>query len=153
MALFLRIAISDPPLDCAFGMIQAHSSLEHNYLKDGFWAQNKNVAPSAVPSPIYRHMPKEMTAEDIKRVKEDFADAAARCRAWGADGVAVNCSAGYLLSLFLSGETNQRTDEYGGSQENRFRFPLEVRFAWSHPCCYRFKYWLSADLLQMMTQW
>ena len=84
------------------------------------------LAPSAVPSPIYRHMPKEMTAEDIKRVKEDFADAAARCRAWGADGVAVNCSAGYLLSLFLSGETNQRTDEYGGSQENRFRFPLEV---------------------------
>lgn len=84
------------------------------------------LAPSAVPSPIYRHMPKEMTAKDIKRVKEDFADAAARCRAWGADGVTVNCSAGYLLSLFLSGETNQRTDEYGGSQENRFRFPLEV---------------------------
>lgn len=84
------------------------------------------LAPSAVPSPIYRHMPKAMTREDIRRVQNDFAAASARCAAWGADAVAVNCSAGYLLSLFLSGETNRRTDEYGGSRDNGFRFPMEV---------------------------
>lgn len=87
---------------------------------------HKLIAPSPVPSPIYRYMPREMTLEDIEGVKMEFARAAARCRRWGADGVLVNCSAGYLLSLFLSEETNKRQDAYGGSQENRFRFPYEV---------------------------
>lgn len=84
------------------------------------------LAPSPVPSPIYRHRPKEMTATDLEAVCAQFASAARRCQAIGADGVTINCSAGYLLSLFLSPETNLRTDHYGGSLEHRMRYPLEV---------------------------
>ena len=83
-------------------------------------------APSAVPSPLYRNMPKAMTIEEIREVTGQFADAAAACKEAGIDGVEISCSVGYLLTEFLSPHTNLRTDRYGGSRENRMRFPLEV---------------------------
>lgn len=67
-----------------------------------------------------------MTADEIHSVTEDFARAAAACKAAGADGVQIHAAHGYLLSEFLSPATNQRTDQYGGSIENRARFLLEV---------------------------
>ncbi|MEY8414828.1 FAD-dependent oxidoreductase [Tissierella praeacuta] len=84
------------------------------------------IAPSSVPSTIYKYPPKEMDREDIETTINDFAKGALRCKKHGIDGVEISCSAGYLLSQFLSPTVNKRTDEYGGSEENRMRFPYEV---------------------------
>ncbi len=84
------------------------------------------VAPSAVRSRYTGEVPREMTLEDIEGVQEAFAAAAVRAREAGLDGVEIIGSAGYLISQFLSPVTNQRTDAYGGSFENRARFPVET---------------------------
>jgi 2,4-dienoyl-CoA reductase (NADPH2) len=84
------------------------------------------IAPSAVYSPYSKTTPKEMTQEDIETVKDAFAAAAQRVKQAGFDGVEIIASAGYLLTQFLSPLTNQRDDAYGGSFENRARFPREV---------------------------
>lgn len=84
------------------------------------------LAPSAVASPIYRTMPKEMSSEDIQNTINDFAESALRCKENGIDAIEVSCSAGYLLSQFLSPLTNLREDRYGKSDEKRMKFPLEV---------------------------
>ena len=84
------------------------------------------IAPSAVRSRYTGEVPREMTHDDIEQVQDAFARAAGRAREAGLDGVEIICSAGYLISQFLSPVTNQRTDEYGGSRENRARFGLET---------------------------
>jgi len=84
------------------------------------------VAPSPVRSPIARHVPNELDAAGIEKQLDDFANCAARAKEAGYDGIEIIGSAGYLLSTFLVEKTNQRTDQYGGSFENRMRFPLEV---------------------------
>ena len=84
------------------------------------------LAPSAVPSPIFRGEPQEMTAEDLRETKKAFAHGAALCKEIGADLVEVSASAGYLLSEFFSPITNRREDEYGYQNENGVKFPLEV---------------------------
>ncbi|HJX38619.1 MAG TPA: FAD-dependent oxidoreductase [Anaerolineae bacterium] len=84
------------------------------------------LAPSALPSPLTRETPREMSREDIARTIGSFVAAARRAREAGFDAVEISGSAGYLLSQFLSPLTNQRDDKYGGSFENRMRFPLEV---------------------------
>lgn len=67
----------------------------------------------------------EITAEDMAKIKADFVDAAKAAKELGFDGIQLHCAHGYLLSQFLDPNTNQRTDAYGGSAENRFRFPGE----------------------------
>ncbi|MHA1284270.1 MAG: oxidoreductase [Promethearchaeota archaeon] len=84
------------------------------------------IGPSAVYSRFSRTTPREMTLEDIEREQQAFADAARRAKEAGFDCVEVCTNAGYLIAQFLSPVTNKRTDEYGGSLENRMRFPLEV---------------------------
>ncbi len=84
------------------------------------------VAPSPIPSPIYKELPKELSVGEIEEIVHEFGRAANLCRMAGVDGVEISCSAGYLLSQFLSPLTNKRTDEYGGNMENRMGFPLEV---------------------------
>ncbi|MBR4934538.1 MAG: FAD-dependent oxidoreductase, partial [Anaerotignum sp.] len=84
------------------------------------------LAPSVVPSPIFRAEPQEMTAEDLENTKQAFANAAALCKEIGADMVEVSASAGYLLSEFLSPVTNLREDDYGYKNENGVKYPLEV---------------------------
>lgn len=84
------------------------------------------VAPSAVYSHYSKATPREMTAEDIEAVQEAFAAAAQRAKEAGFDGVEILGSGGYLITQFLSPVKNQRTDAYGGSFENRVRFPREV---------------------------
>ncbi|MFC2122441.1 FAD-dependent oxidoreductase [Bacteroidota bacterium] len=84
-------------------------------------------APSAVAAAHYsRNIPKEMTREDIKETIEHFAQGARRAKEAGLDGVELMCSQGYLINQFTSPASNQRTDEYGGSLENRLRFPMEI---------------------------
>ncbi|HEM62630.1 MAG TPA: FAD-dependent oxidoreductase, partial [Chloroflexi bacterium] len=84
------------------------------------------LAPSALPSPITRETPREMTREDMDRTIGSYVSAAKRAREAGFDALEISAAAGYLLCQFLSPVTNQRDDEYGGDVENRMRFPLEV---------------------------
>ncbi|XQJ30035.1 2,4-dienoyl-coa reductase fadh1, putative [Leishmania guyanensis] len=84
------------------------------------------------PSPILSHIsqtkkvPVEMSVPLIKRTVEDFARLAVCAQKAGFDGVEIMGSEGYLLNQFVAPQTNHRTDDYGGSFENRIRFPLEV---------------------------
>ena len=84
------------------------------------------VAPSAVKSRISPAMPQALDEAGIEKQLADFANCAIRAREAGYDGVEIIGSAGYLLSTFLVEKTNQRTDQWGGSYENRMRFPVEV---------------------------
>jgi 2,4-dienoyl-CoA reductase-like NADH-dependent reductase (Old Yellow Enzyme family) len=83
------------------------------------------MAPSNVEG-IAEGARKELTKEDIQGIIAAFAAAAKRAQAAGFDGVQIHGAHGYLLSSFISPMFNQRTDEYGGSIENRARMPLEV---------------------------
>jgi anthraniloyl-CoA monooxygenase len=84
------------------------------------------LGPSALPFKPGWPTPRAMSDEDLARVKQAFVDAARRADAAGFDLVELHAAHGYLLSSFLSPLTNQRTDAYGGSVENRMRYPLEV---------------------------
>ena len=83
------------------------------------------IAPSIIRETLHRSIPKEIDAQDIKRVIEAFAAAAKRCQDGGLDGIET-LSGAHLIGQFLSPATNRRTDQYGGSLENRCRFGLEV---------------------------
>ncbi len=84
------------------------------------------MAPSAVFLKYSKTTPREMTLEDIQGVQEGFAQAAARAVEAGFEGVEIIGSAGYLITQFLSPLKNLRQDEYGGSFENRVRFPRQI---------------------------
>lgn len=83
------------------------------------------VYPSAVREPAHRAFPKVVESWDLERIVRDYAAAAERCKAAGLDGIEIQ-SYGHLLDGFLSPATNDLTDEFGGSLENRMRFPLWV---------------------------
>lgn len=84
------------------------------------------IAPSAVRSRISPYTPREMTSDDIEQTIEAFAECARLARKAGYDGVEIIGSAGYLISSFLLEKSNLRKDEWGGSYENRIRFPIEI---------------------------
>ena len=84
------------------------------------------VGPSTVKSRVSPYTPTALDEEGIEKQLTDFATCAAMAKLAGYDGVEIIGSAGYLLSTFLVERTNQRTDQWGGSWENRKRFPLEV---------------------------
>jgi 2,4-dienoyl-CoA reductase (NADPH2) len=96
-------------------------------LHSGRYGFHKNiVAPSPVKSGINPNAPRELSDAEIERTIADFAAAAKLAREAGYDGVEVMGSEGYLLTQFLALRTNQRRDAWGGSLENRMRFPVEV---------------------------
>jgi 2,4-dienoyl-CoA reductase-like NADH-dependent reductase (Old Yellow Enzyme family) len=84
------------------------------------------LAPSAIPSPITGEIPKVMTEDDIAEMIEAYVGAAIRCAAAGIDALEVQTASDYLLGSFLSPKLNRRTDRFGGSLENRARFPSMV---------------------------
>lgn len=84
------------------------------------------VGPSAVENPKSGIVPKAASIADIARITQSFADAAARARDVGFDGVEIHAGHGYLLSQFLSPALNVRNDEYGGAIENRARIVCEA---------------------------
>lgn len=90
---------------------------------DGAWVTD---APSAVPYLEGWPAPRAMDAAALDRVREAFVDAAKRADRAGFDLIELHAAHGYLLHQFLSPITNHRTDGYGGSLENRIRYPLEV---------------------------
>lgn len=92
------------------------------------------VAASPIPYYPDSQVPRELTRADMDRIVGEFVAAVERGERIGFDMIELHCAHGYLLASFLSPLTNTRTDEYGGSIENRLRFPLEVfrrmREAW-----------------------
>lgn len=91
--------------------------------EEGAW---QTFAPSALPHTIGKPLPKAMTKEDIEKVKNDFAAAVKRSLLAGFKVIELHAAHGYLLNEFLSPLSNQRTDVYGGSFENRIRLLLEI---------------------------
>jgi dimethylglycine catabolism A len=84
------------------------------------------VAPSQIPEPYHREIPHEIEAEQIRQIIRDFGQAVRRCREGGLDGVELSAAHNHLIDQFWSPRLNQRTDEWGGSLENRMRFSREV---------------------------
>ncbi|MEP3389030.1 MAG: NADPH-dependent 2,4-dienoyl-CoA reductase [Reichenbachiella sp.] len=85
-----------------------------------------NVGPSAIKSPITPFKPFALSERGIRNTISDFARCAALAKEAGYDGVEVMGSEGYLINQFIAQHTNKRTDQWGGSYENRMRFPVEV---------------------------
>jgi anthraniloyl-CoA monooxygenase len=100
-------------------------------LESGNW---KLVAPSPLPYQPQSQTPREITRADMDKIREDFVRSARYADAAGFDMLELHMAHGYLLSSFISPLTNLRKDEYGGSIENRLRYPLElfraVRATW-----------------------
>ncbi|MEU6394063.1 NADPH-dependent 2,4-dienoyl-CoA reductase [Streptomyces sp. NPDC046939] len=93
----------------------------------GRYAYHENlVAPSPLQAPISPFVPHELTDAEVEQTIEDFARAAELAKAAGYDGVEVMGSEGYLINEFIAAPTNRRTDRWGGSYENRIRFPVEI---------------------------
>jgi 2,4-dienoyl-CoA reductase (NADPH2) len=84
------------------------------------------VAPSAIKSPISRFKPRALTSRGVKKTIKDFVKSAQLAMKARYDGVEVMGSEGYLINEFIASETNKRSDEWGGSFENRIRLPIEI---------------------------
>ncbi|GGZ96965.1 alkene reductase [Novosphingobium arvoryzae] len=88
------------------------------------------ACPAPVPGPdgvpVPTATPREITVEEMPALLEEYAQAARNAIAAGLDGVELHCASGYLINQFLNPASNQRTDDYGGSAENRIRFPIAV---------------------------
>ena len=86
----------------------------------------KSVAPSAIQAPINPFKPHELDEEGIEKQIQDFVTCATLAQVAGYDGVEIMGSEGYFINQFLAAHTNQRTDRWGGSYENRMRLAIEV---------------------------
>ena len=84
------------------------------------------VGPSRIKSPISPFKPWALSGRGVERTIRDFVKCAALAKQAGYDGVEIMGSEGYLLNEFISSKTNRRTDQWGGSYENRMRFPVEI---------------------------
>ncbi len=89
-------------------------------------AGRQPLAPSAVQVEQFSEMPQELSKGDIEEIVTAFGDAAKRAKSYDFDAVQLHGAHGYLINQFLSPHINKRTDEYGGSIENRCRFLMEV---------------------------
>ena len=85
-----------------------------------------NVAPSKIQSPITPFKPKALTESGIEKTIQNFVRCASLAQYAGYDGVEIMGSEGYLINQFIARRTNKRTDSWGGSYENRIKFPLEI---------------------------
>ena len=88
--------------------------------------QAENVAPSPIQAPINPIKPHALTSAEVQQTIDDFANCAKLAKYAGYDGVEIMGSEGYLINEFIAARTNHRDDEWGGSYENRIRFPIEI---------------------------
>lgn len=107
------------PFDCRFGVQLMHGGRQSYH--------DRKVAPSAIAAPaLAKGTPRALTAPEIPEMIAAFGDAAQRCRQAGMDFVEIHGAHGYLINQFLAPNSNRRTDDYGGSFENRVRFFVSV---------------------------
>ncbi len=85
-----------------------------------------SVSASAIKSPITPFKPRALSTKGVEQTITDFVDSAKLARKAGYDGIEIMGSEGYLINQFLAAHTNHRTDRWGGSAENRMRFPIEI---------------------------
>lgn len=102
------------------------AQLHHAGRQTGSYLVGDIVAPSALPCPVCKETPRELTVEEIEELVERFGQAARRAREAGCDGIELHGTHGYLLAQFISHYSNKRSDEYGGSLENRLKFPIDI---------------------------
>lgn len=88
--------------------------------------QAENVAPSAIQAPINPVKPHALNSAEVNQTIADFVNCAKLSQVAGYDGVEIMGSEGYLINEFIAARTNHRDDEWGGSYENRIRFPIEI---------------------------
>ncbi len=123
--------------NCRSGIQLAHAGRKASFLRpwdgakpietnDGDESKWQTIGPSAIAVNADTPTPLEMSLDDINRVKEDFKNAAKRSIKAGFDMIEIHGAHGYLLHSFFSPLSNKRTDNFGGSLENRMRFGLEV---------------------------
>lgn len=84
------------------------------------------MAPSSIPCPVNRELPRELSIPEIEQIVKDFGQTARRVKEAGFDGIEIHAGHGYLIAEFLSSYINKRTDKYGGSLYNRVRFLKEI---------------------------
>ncbi|MEU9246043.1 NADH:flavin oxidoreductase/NADH oxidase [Streptomyces shenzhenensis] len=136
VAAFRRVTSFLKSQGSVAGIQLAHAgrkaSAERTWVDRGRWIRPDEpygwqpVAPSAVPFDDSATTPAELSAQQIRHLVQRFAEAAVRALAAGFDVIEIHGAHGYLIHQFLSPHSNHRTDEYGGSFENRIRFALEV---------------------------
>ncbi|MER7952236.1 NADPH-dependent 2,4-dienoyl-CoA reductase [Streptomyces sp. NPDC096079] len=131
------------PWDGGAKLTTAEEVAEHRLITDAVHAEGGRIAmqilhfgryayhpglvgPSPIKAPISPFVPNELTDAEVEQTVEDYARCAELAREAGYDGVEVMGSEGYLINEFIASATNQRTDRWGGSYENRVRFPLEI---------------------------
>ncbi|MFI8763996.1 FAD-dependent oxidoreductase [Streptomyces sp. NPDC053792] len=131
------------PWDGGAKLTTAEEVAEHRLITDAVHAEGGRIAmqilhfgryayhpglvgPSPIKAPISPFVPNELTEAEVEQTVEDYARCAELAKEAGYDGVEVMGSEGYLINEFIAAATNQRTDRWGGSYENRVRFPLEI---------------------------
>ncbi|MHA1194166.1 MAG: NADH:flavin oxidoreductase [Promethearchaeota archaeon] len=105
--------------NCKVALQIAHCGRQSRFLEN-------TIAPSALEEKLTRKMPREMTKEEIRETVDAFSQAIRRAKEAGFDAVQLHGAHGYIITQFLSPYINKRTDEYGGSMENRTRFLEEI---------------------------
>ncbi|MEO0323316.1 MAG: bifunctional salicylyl-CoA 5-hydroxylase/oxidoreductase [Myxococcota bacterium] len=118
----LQLGHSGPKGSTQLGWETMDAPLAHG----GEHANWEVMGPSPIPWSPNNPVPREMTRDDMERVLAEHVTAAKRAARCGFDMLELHCAHGYLLSSFLTPLTNRRTDGYGGSLEERLRYPLEV---------------------------
>ncbi len=128
----------DPALDDLYPRMTERLRPHGMKLFQQLWHAGHNILPvdgsppwsaSDIPSPAVGIAPIPMTKGMIDTIVDAYADAAQKCEKWGLDGVELHGCHGYLPAQFLSPNANKRTDDYGGSFENRARFIMEIMAA------------------------
>jgi 2,4-dienoyl-CoA reductase-like NADH-dependent reductase (Old Yellow Enzyme family)/thioredoxin reductase len=114
-----RMADAIRPFNCRLGMQLMHGGRQSYH--------EHKVAPSAIAAPaVVKGVPRALTLEEIVMLEAAFGDAARRCRQAGFDFIEIHAAHGYLINQFMAPNANRRTDQYGGSFENRIRFLMEL---------------------------
>jgi 2,4-dienoyl-CoA reductase-like NADH-dependent reductase (Old Yellow Enzyme family)/thioredoxin reductase len=119
---YQRISSAVHAEGAAIMALMAHSGRNNVMGVDG----QPPLGPSPMPMDRTRDIPHELEVDEIARITRAFADGARRCREGGLDGAELSFAHGNLVQEFMSPYSNRRTDEYGGSDENRLRFAREV---------------------------
>lgn len=104
-------------------VVQLHHAGRQTY---AIIAGGQPVAPSPIPCPLVKEVPRELTIKEVEELIEKYAEGARRVKEAGFDGIEIHGTHGYIVAQFMSAYSNKRVDEYGGDLRGRLKFPLEI---------------------------